>query len=311
MSIDLSALRAMQQRRDASLGIEERFLQPVIGGKPTVAVLAEPLGQPSDVGWVVCHSLGLEQIWFYDLEVATARALAAAGQPVLRFHGQGYGDSAGDAADVRVPTHLRDAREAVEVLRSTTAVTRIGLVGARFGGAVALVVGTEVGAARVALWDPMVDGPTYARSLSRTAAITMLTTAGHVKAAELEALDEQDELDVSGAPLSKSLLDDVAAFAPIERLAEGGTIGAAVVVQVSKGREARPATDRLVQQLRGHGCDAALDVVADPGSRTWGNQRYRSTESSRMKADTQATLVPELVRRTVRWATVGLIGGAT
>ena len=309
MSIDLSALRAMQQRRDASLGIEERFLQPVIGGKPTVAVLAEPLGQPSDVGWVVCHSLGLEQIWFYDLEVATARALAGAGQPVLRFHGQGYGDSAGDAADVRVATHLRDAREAVDVLRSTTAVTRIGLIGARFGGAVALVVGTEVGAARVVMWDPMVDGPTYARSLSRTAAITMLTTAGDVKAAELDALDEQDELDVSGAPLSKTLLDDVAAFAPIERLAEG-TIGAAMVVQVSKGQEARPATDRLVQELRRHGCDAALDVVADTGSRTWGNQRYRSTESSRTKSDTQATLVPELVRRTERWATRGPMGGA-
>jgi pimeloyl-ACP methyl ester carboxylesterase len=302
MPTDLPAFRDLQRRRDDDLGIEERFLQPVIGAGRTVAVLATPTRPGAGMGWVLCHSLGLEQIWFADLEVATARALAASGQPVLRFHGQGYGDSEGDAADIRVATHLQDARDAVDVLREQTGVREVGLLGARFGAAVALVVGCEIGAERVAMWDPVVDGPAYVRSLARTAAITMLTTAGEARDAALEALDEQDELDVSGGSLSKTLLDDVAAFAPMDAVASGRAPGRALLVQVSRQAEARPVTTQIADSLGAHGCNVELAVVADPGSRTWGNQRYRSTEHGRMKADTQTTLVAELVARTVRWA---------
>lgn len=302
MPTDLATLRGLQRRRDDTLGIEERFLQPVIGSGHTVAVLSSPVESDTGLGWVVCHSLGLEQIWFADLEVATARALAAAGQPVLRFHGQGYGESEGDAADVRVATHLQDVRDAVTVLREHTGVGAVGLLGARFGAAVALVVGGEIGAARVVLWDPVVDGPAYVRSLARTAAITMLTTAGQAREAAMAALDEQDELDVSGGSLSKPLLDDVAAFAPMRTVTAGGVPGRALLVQVSRQAEPRTTTTDIAESLRGLGCPVDLEVVADVGSRTWGNQRYRSTEHSRMKADTQTTLVAELVARTVRWA---------
>jgi pimeloyl-ACP methyl ester carboxylesterase len=308
MPTDLSALRDLQHRRDAVLGIEERFLQPVIGGGRTVAVLAAPPGSGGDLGWVVCHSLGLEQIWFGDLEVATARALAASGRPVLRFHGQGYGDSEGDAADVRVATHLQDARDAVEVLREHSGVGQVGLLGARFGAAVALVVGCEIGAARIALWDPVVDGAAYVRTLARTAAITMLTTAGQAREAAMEALDEQDELDVSGGSLSKTLLDDVSAFAPMDALAGGCVPDRALLVQVSRQAEPRPAMVQVADSLGARGCAVDLEVVADAGSRTWGNQRYRSTEHGRMKADTQTTLVAELVARTVRWDADGPSG---
>ena len=302
MPTDLPSLRDLQRRRDDALGIEERFLQPVIGGGRTVAVLASPTGPGADMGWVVCHSLGLEQIWFGDLEVATARALAASGRPVLRFHGQGYGESEGDAADVRVATHLQDARDAVEVLREHTGVREVGLLGARFGAAVALVVGCEMGAARVALWDPVVDGAAYVRTLARTAAITMLTTAGQARDAAMEALDEQDELDVSGGSLSKTLLDDVAAFSPMDVLARGSVPGRALLVQVSRQAEPRPAMTQVAGSLRSHGCPVDLEVVADPGFRTWGNQRYWSTENGRMKADTQTTLASALLARTVGWA---------
>ena len=301
MPTDLPSLRDLQRRRDDVLGIEERFLQPVIGGGRTVAVLASPARSGADMGWVVCHSLGLEQIWLGDLEVATARALAASGRPVLRFHGQGYGDSEGDAAEVRVATHLQDARDAVEVLREHTGVREVGLLGARFGAAVAFVVGCEIGASRVALWDPVVDGAAYVRTLARTAAITMLTTAGEARDAAMEALDEQDELDVSGGSLSKTLLDDVAAFAPMDVLARGRVPGRALLVQVSRQAEPRPAMTQIADTLLASGCAVDLEVVADPGARTWGNQRYRSTEHGRMKADTQTTLVAELVARTVRW----------
>src|SRR5438105_5545724 len=77
--------------RDRRIGIEERFLQPVLAGDRTIAVLSTPLDGPRSLGWVICHSFGMEQIHLQPLEVAAARRLAAAGFPSLRFHAPGCG----------------------------------------------------------------------------------------------------------------------------------------------------------------------------------------------------------------------------
>ena len=78
----LDSLRGFESTR---LGVRERFLTPTIGGAPTVAVLATPIGPPRQLGWVLCQSFGPEQDLFAGLEVPVVRALAAEGFPVLRF----------------------------------------------------------------------------------------------------------------------------------------------------------------------------------------------------------------------------------
>ena len=45
-----------------------------------------------------CPSFAMEQIHLGRMEVVMARVLAAAGFPVLRYHGQGYGDSQAEGA---------------------------------------------------------------------------------------------------------------------------------------------------------------------------------------------------------------------
>src|SRR5439155_562777 len=136
------------------------------GGR-TVAVLSRPLGQSSSVGWVVCHSFGMEQIHLGRLDVLAARALAAAGFPVLRFHGQGYGDSEKGADAIGLSSHLAENADAVRLLQEQEGVERVGVLGARFGGMVAALVADRLDLPLMALWDPSVRGNLYIRDLLR------------------------------------------------------------------------------------------------------------------------------------------------
>ena len=90
-----ASLDAMSEVIDERAGLRERFITTTIGGDQTVGVLATPLGEEKTTGWVICHSYGMEQVNLQTHEVPAARALAASGFPVIRYHGQGYGDSNG------------------------------------------------------------------------------------------------------------------------------------------------------------------------------------------------------------------------
>src|SRR3989442_15031247 len=131
MATRTAALERHGRYEDRQAGISEEFLQPVLGGERTVAVLSRPLGQSSSVGWVVCHSFGMEQIHLGRLDVLAARALAAAGFPVLRFHGQGYGDSEKGADAIGLSSHLAENADAVRLLQEEEGVGGVGALGAR------------------------------------------------------------------------------------------------------------------------------------------------------------------------------------
>src|SRR5205823_2231940 len=103
-------------------------------------VLYEPLGEHRSAGWVICHSFGQEHSHLMEHEVVAARALASAGFPTLRYHGQGYGDSMGHPGEATLESHVGDALGAVDVLLGRTGIHDVGVLGARFGGAVAAIV---------------------------------------------------------------------------------------------------------------------------------------------------------------------------
>ena len=67
--------------------VVERFEPLELGGVSSLGVLSTPIGQHLDLGWVICHSFGMEQTYLQPLEVAMARSLAAQGFPVFRFQG--------------------------------------------------------------------------------------------------------------------------------------------------------------------------------------------------------------------------------
>src|SRR2546422_10699076 len=117
MGIDLEMLQQHHLFEDTAAGYSEEFIQPRLGLGNTVAVLSRPLGPSASLGWVICHSFGMEQIHLNRMDVIAARALASAGFPVLRFAGQGYGDSEHGMEVAGLSSHLAESRDAVELMR--------------------------------------------------------------------------------------------------------------------------------------------------------------------------------------------------
>src|SRR2546430_7718346 len=136
MPIDEGYLQSLQTFEDRNLGVRETFLRPSFGENESIAILSTPIGAARGIGWVICHSLGMEQMHMQRFEVATARALAAEGLPVLRYHSPGYGDSHGPSSEVSPESPLRDAVAAGQLLSSSEGILGIGLLGARFRGLV-------------------------------------------------------------------------------------------------------------------------------------------------------------------------------
>src|SRR5205807_1730181 len=110
---------------------------------------------------------GLEQMHLSRLDVVVARALAAAGFPVLRFHGQGYGDSEGTDEHIGLASHLADATDAIRLLSGQPGVERVGVLGARFGGTVAALAAEREGLGLMGLWEPMERGSQCLRDFLR------------------------------------------------------------------------------------------------------------------------------------------------
>src|SRR5439155_191024 len=127
-----------------------------------VAVLSRPLERRRAVGWVICHSFAQEHYRLYRTDVAVARALASTGFLVLRYHGQGYGDSEGRMEDITLSSHLADARDAVRTMREQ-GLEAVGVIGTRFGGTIAAMVADELGAHALAVVDPVMSGREFMR----------------------------------------------------------------------------------------------------------------------------------------------------
>jgi pimeloyl-ACP methyl ester carboxylesterase len=315
--IDVALLASLTQFGRRGAAIRETFLTPTIGDARTVAVLSEPAVGTPPLGWVFCHSLGLEQGYVEPLEVDLARALAAGSSRVLRFYCQGYGDSERLDEQPTLATHLRDTRDAVRVLQELGA-ARIGLVGTRFGGAVAALVAEEVDAGALVLVEPVVDGHAYLKNLVRMDAMSELALRSQVDGWGYGAWRGQRRADARPAPadphpgaveLDGAFLD-AAAVEEIEALrltdALGTFAGASLVVQVA--RTARPRADLslLAEHLRSRGGACTLETIAlAAGEAPIGAPRYvgrGDDPDGVLKRDIQAQLSARLVSATSAWA---------
>jgi pimeloyl-ACP methyl ester carboxylesterase len=302
LPVDETVLGSLRSYVDTRSGIGERFLTPEIGGKRTVGVLTTPTGDRREAGWVICHSFGMEQVWLQPVEVAAARQLGASGFPTLRFHAQGYGDSEGSTADVSLESHVRDALDAIRVLVAETGVPRVGLIGARFGGAVATLAADRSDARALILWEPMIDGRRYMRELLRTAALTEVATAARLKLGMRDAGEmfaEAGVIDVQGYPLGRSVFEEVSAFDLLSEVVAFG--GDSVVMQISQSAKPKPELERLVARLEHRGGRSSLEVLMDGEARRFGLQRYYATPDGQRKDDKQEALSEKLVSMTVSW----------
>lgn len=322
MQPDREWLNALSSFDDDRLGIREQFLTPSIGGARTVAVVSTPLEGTPAMGWLILGSLAADHANIEPFEVALARRLAREGSAVLRFHGQGYGDSELEAMAISLGSHRRDALDAASVLRAATGIERIGLIGARFGGSIGAIVAPEVAADALVLVDPITRGRPYVRALIQRelpAAVPgewgrrMRERPERIHGRERslgaeQARSPEPPRGLQPGMIGATRIDPAAAqeIADLDLLdALGGKpsfAGRSLVLQVSMGSEPRPDLVSLRDRLGGP-VRSSLQVVDRLDALRFGLPRFRANAEpgSGPKMDVQASLVEALVEAVVAW----------
>lgn len=116
---------------------------------------------------LLCHPWGQEYLRAHRAMNLLTKQLTAAGSHVMSFDYYGTGDSGGDMVDASIAGWEADIATAIEELRDTTGVNKVGLVGLRLGATLAARVAARqrklVDA--LVLWDPVVSGAAYVDEL--------------------------------------------------------------------------------------------------------------------------------------------------
>ncbi len=129
---------------------------------------APAAGGATKAGMLLCNPIGHEYMACYRAVRQTAMRLAQAGAPALRFDFYGSGDSAGESSDGSPSRWMRDIAAATEELQRRQGGTRLGLLGLRLGGTMALLGLQErqpVETRALILWDPVIHGGAYVAEL--------------------------------------------------------------------------------------------------------------------------------------------------
>ena len=133
---------------------------------------------------------GEERDWAVRPLVTAARVLASRGCSVLRFDYYGQGESDGDYEETTIETRVSDLLAATRALRDRTGCAPI-IVGTRLGATVALVAAQQQPvAARLALWEPVLDTDQYLQQLLRVNLSTQMVTHGVVVKERPQLLEE-------------------------------------------------------------------------------------------------------------------------
>lgn len=218
------------------------------GGVQLFAVAHEPATAPANEAFVFCHPLAEEKLWTHRVFVRFARQLAAAGAAVLRVDLRGNGDSDGDFSDSSVQTGVADIRSAVQVAKHRWSVSRVHLLGLRFGATLAAEAAEQsddIGS--LVLWAPVTDGERYVQELLRTNLATQTAVYREVRFDRTELVEQMRNgatVNVDGYAMAYPFYEEAARL----KLADAAKAhpGPCLVVQIDRqpGRAA-PDLERL------------------------------------------------------------------
>jgi pimeloyl-ACP methyl ester carboxylesterase len=162
-------------------------------------------GSARDIAWVICPPLGHEFLQFHRLHRQLAILLAEAGFGALRFDPRGSGDSAGAEESWSLSAWTDDTVAAIDECKRRAGTARVGLVGMRLGGALALNTAARQDVDALVLWDPVLDGKAYLGELR--ALHQSMADYAHVIP---DAADTRQE--ILGFPLPDALIADLEAL---------------------------------------------------------------------------------------------------
>jgi pimeloyl-ACP methyl ester carboxylesterase len=275
---------------EASVAPPEAPLFFTSGDRPIYGVYHAPRSARLDAPALVhCHSLGVEQLTIYRAEVLLARAAAAAGFPVFRWHARGHGDSAGDFADVTLDGMAEDALAAATEARARSGASRIVWLGVRFGALVAARVALRApGSAGLALWEPVHSGHDYIRAHLRGWLFSEVAAGrrpGVTADEQLERVLAEGKVDVHGYELHRAIVESARGEALARRLETWK--GPTLIAQIQARPRLSPANEGLASALRQSGAAVTTMAVAEePGWQFISNPAWESAA---------------LVRQTVEW----------
>ena len=237
---------------------------------------------------VHCHSLGVEQIALYRAEVLNARAVAASGIPVLRYHARGHGDSAGDFSAVTFAGLVEDARAAAGEARRRARCNDVAWLGVRFGGLVAARALAQDPATRaLALWEPTHRPADYFRGQLRGLLFSQVAEGRRPDATVdqlLERLERAGRIDVHGYYLHRVIVESSRGEELSQALASWN--GPTLIAQLENRGKLAPVTGALVKDLEARGARVATTCLRDePGWHFTQNPAWESAALVRATAE--------------------------
>jgi pimeloyl-ACP methyl ester carboxylesterase len=282
--------------------VDERAFTFDVGSDRCFALLYRP-ATVSSLGFVVCHSYGLEFLTLRRMERAIARTLASLGHPVLAFHSRGYGDSTGSLADATLNRHLEDVRAAARRLAAESGATEFGLIGVRFGALMAGLLARDDLVKRLIMVDPEFSGARYFRGLIRDKHVVELVNSDggpRLSMGELlRVLHQGGTLDLLGYELHGHLYD---ALADVDLTKDVGRFsGEALVVQVTKRPTPSRPVEAFAKQVEGNGGRCRLEIVKEPRGVTIGGPAFVNKTDRNVREDLQEPVVEEISNLLEEW----------
>ena len=239
-----------------------------IADRPVYGIYHPPHGAARSAVVVHCHTLGVEQLTSYRVEVLGAHAASAAGYPVFRYHARGHGDSAGDLADVTFDHLVEDATAAADHAKALSGAARVVWLGVRFGALVAAEAArTRADTAAVALWEPVHDPEDYFRSMLRNLLFSFVVKGERPSVTVdelLQTIEREGLVSVHGYYLHRGLVESSRG----RRLASAlsGWSGPAFLAQVQRRGSLAPVHAALAAQLTQQGAAVTTAQINDePG----------------------------------------------
>lgn len=210
-----------------------------------------------------------------------AMDLARKGFPALRFDLYGHGDSEGEWPAATVDAWLDDIANAVAWVKREQGVTRVALMGLRFGATLAALAARTLSPEHLILWQPIVKGAAYGTDLLRAniaAEMVLHKRAGVSREVLIERLGKGENINLFGYEFSPAQYNALQTIDLLDALkGYAGKTLVVDVVRVATGRET-PDFKALVAAI---GETAKLEKVVETQSLfTEGKVHYTRAEGA-------------------------------
>jgi exosortase A-associated hydrolase 2 len=199
---------------------------------------------------------------------ATARALAAVGWRCVLLDPYGTGDSEGDMSDADFDAWITDALEVARQLISEHG-QPLTIWGTRTGALLAAETANSLPAeviSQLVFWQPVIDGAVFVNQYLRLRLASQAVHGSERETTETmrERLASGDLLEVAGFMLSGPLVDSLSrrSLGAHPRLAHCKVNWIEAVAKPDTPPP--PRTQKLVDELRGHGANVHLETVVCP-----------------------------------------------